>query len=65
MKTQSLRLWQVSKNIEEIQPESYTLQKNGWLETIREALGMTRSAAAKRAGVTLSAWITAEDREAE
>ncbi|MFA6090409.1 MAG: hypothetical protein WC774_01385 [Candidatus Gracilibacteria bacterium] len=64
MNIQSVRLLQVSDSLESV-GNLPPIQKYGWLSTIRESLGMTVTTASKRAGVSVSAWITAEKREVE
>lgn len=64
MNTQSVKLWQVSKSLLSID-NLPTAQKYWWLSTIREAIWMTVTTAAKRAWVSPAAWITAEKREVE
>lgn len=64
MNTQSVRLWQVSDSLESV-GNFPPIQKYWWLSTIRESLWMTVTTASKRAWVSVSAWATAEKREAE
>lgn len=64
MNTQSTKLYQVSKSLESVDNLPAT-QKYGWLSTVREALWMTVTIAAKRAWVSVAAWTMAEKREME
>lgn len=62
MNKQQLKLFQVDETLSlcnGLPPRP----SNGWLATVREALGMTASGAAARAGITAGGWADAERRE--
>ncbi len=64
MKTNALRITQIDQALAPWQNLTGEPPADGWLRTIRLALGMTTRQAAQRAGVQQSTWVGAERREA-
>jgi len=64
MKTHELRVTQLDQALAPWQNLAGDPPADGWLRSIRLALGMTTRQAAQRAGVSQSTWVGAERREA-
>ncbi len=64
MKASDLRIIQLDQSLAPWHDRVEEPPADGWLRTIRLALGMTTRQAAQRAGVQQSTWVGAERREA-
>lgn len=64
MNTRDLHLIQLDQALAPWREITESAPASGWLHAIRMALGITTRQAAQRAGVSQSAWVDAEQREA-